>query len=479
MQERQISTKREQAHLSAQLRSESKTWAEIATVFRERYRMNGRVAMRIAHQLSQNDVAEKWNERWPDEPKSFKNISYWEQWPSSTGHQPSLLVLKRLAKIYECAVTDLVVDYADYSHLDNANRIQPLTIESHSSSTSLPRFPPQDELVVSDMWHTSETHTSSGQLEILPRPAGAQTIEGLRNVLSAQVNADAMIGSRFLIDAIRDQAPIIDNACRAARGKDQEPALRFAIEFIEFCGWLHQDSGDFACARSWTNKALDYAMELGDQRLVAYILMRKSNIATDAGDPATALGLTNAALANANLLTPRLRSVVLRQRAYSEAAMISAFKDTTRDSDFGRDSERAMAEALAGVNQQEEDFAPYCTPSYVEMEIGASLLLLGKPNDALSVFEASRTEWSDPKQARDNALCLARLATAHANVGDRDKASVVAKEAISAAEAVGSWRIIAQLATLNSHLAKWKHQSPIDEIVRRLSALISSYGHSG
>lgn len=137
-----------------------------------------------------------------------------------------------------------------------------------------------------------------------------------------------------------------------------------------------------------------------------------------------------------------------------------------------------MAEALAGIDQQEEDFAPYCTPAYVEMEIGASLLLTGRQEAAVPVFEASRVEWSDSKQARDNALCLARLATAHAHLGDRDKASAVASDAIAAASAVGSWRVIAQLATLNSQLARWSRDSSIEEVSQRLNRLVSSFGRS-
>ncbi len=39
---------------------------------------------------------------WPDDPKSFKNFSSWENWPSPTGHAPSLAVLDRLARLYEC-----------------------------------------------------------------------------------------------------------------------------------------------------------------------------------------------------------------------------------------------------------------------------------------------------------------------------------------------------------------------------------------
>jgi transcriptional regulator with XRE-family HTH domain len=81
-----------------------------------------RAALRMAHDWSQRDVANRWNERWPDEPKTFKNFSYWENWPSKTGHAPSLEVLSRLAELYECNVADLLSDCADFHHRDTNYR---------------------------------------------------------------------------------------------------------------------------------------------------------------------------------------------------------------------------------------------------------------------------------------------------------------------------------------------------------------------
>jgi hypothetical protein len=98
----------------AQLREEGRTWAEIGVIFQSAYRVNPRVAMRQAHGWSQPQAAERWTELWPDDPKTFKNFSYWEQWPGQTGHAPSLDTLDRLARLYECRVTDLLGDCRDY-----------------------------------------------------------------------------------------------------------------------------------------------------------------------------------------------------------------------------------------------------------------------------------------------------------------------------------------------------------------------------
>jgi len=218
----------------------------------------------------------------------------------------------------------------------------------------------------------------------------------------------------------------------------------------------------------WTDHALDYAMELYDSRAIAYTLMLKAAIATEAGNPVQGLGIANFALGKAEVLTPRLRAVILRQRAHAHAALREA-------ANVARDADNALAEAMAGVSQGEEDRALYCSPTYVAMEAGQSMVVAGRSENALLTLARSHAEWSDRSQIRDYTLCVSRLATAYAAAGELEQACETAKEAISLAQGIGSRRVIDQLKLPSDALGRQPGDPTIAVTQGKLNALIGSF----
>ena len=168
------------------------------------------------------------------------------------------------------------------------------------------------------------------------------------------------------------------------------------------------------------------------------------------------------------MLTPRLRAVILRQRSYSHAALGKVLASV-------RDSEQAVIEAVAGEKQGEADRAPYCTPTYAEMEAGASWVRLGHPKTALPILEKSRSDWPDHTQVRDYALCVSRLAAAYAGVGELEQACAAADEVAALAQGLGSRRVVGQIDLLYRRLDRWRQAPAVAGVRGRLKVLVDSF----
>lgn len=216
--------------------------------------------------------------------------------------------------------------------------------------------------------------------------------DSLLATLELYSNTDNLAGPQSLVNIAPEQLRFIENLLSNARDKDRKQLLRVGARYAEFAGWIYQDTGALNSAMQMSSIALDFAQEADDEMLISYILMRRSNIATDAKRPELALTLVDAALGKATSLPPRYRAVALRQQAH-------VFAQLGRPDDCASTLELAFTFAERSVDS-ENDLAQYCTLEYVEMEAAHCWVELGHADKAIGTLQHSLAGWK-PEFRRD------------------------------------------------------------------------------
>ncbi|MEO3855775.1 hypothetical protein [Acrocarpospora sp. B8E8] len=110
-----MSVRRQVAELRQTMQANGAAPHQIAEAIATLLGVNSRVAWRLATGLTQEQVADLYNMRWPSPvPKTGKQVSYWERWEgpgsrsSTSARAPSHLDLSRLAVVYGSTVDDLL-----------------------------------------------------------------------------------------------------------------------------------------------------------------------------------------------------------------------------------------------------------------------------------------------------------------------------------------------------------------------------------
>ena len=285
-----------------------------------------------------------------------------------------------------------------------------------------------------------------------PFPAGPELLAYLETVLASHIQADRTIGSYYLISVVQEHVRVIELCLHDTRSRLRDDFLSLANRFAEFCGWLNQDQGRYADAERWTSKALDFAQVIDDAHLISYTLMRRSNIATETRRGHDALLLAEAAL-RLQPLTPGLRALALRQKA-AALALLGDEEGYRQAVDDGLD---------AAGRHDAFPLTVYCTVPYMKMEAGAAAMNLRQPRLAAQLLADARRDWPTGHD-RDRALCLARLAEVHAEMGDPDQACDVGRQALQAVRFARSQRTAASLRALRGALIPYRARPEVMEL---------------
>jgi tetratricopeptide (TPR) repeat protein len=290
-----------------------------------------------------------------------------------------------------------------------------------------------------------------------------ETVEYFGTVLDQHIRADHLLGPQHLVDVVRVQAELLDRILPDAKsGRIRDDLYRLSCRYNEFTGWLYQDAGDPDSAMRFSDRAMDRAIALDDPTNTAYLLMRKTNIASDRCRPDRAVSLAGAADRLLTKVSPRLRALVFVQQARAHALRGDADQ-------CARILDAAWREVTC-PDADSDPIAVFCTPEYVAMEAAASWASLGQSGKAIPIFERALTTWPSA-QRRDQGLCQARLSAAYADQGDTARATQTGRQAVAIIETATSARAIQELTRVRDLLIPQRRESDVAELISLIKGL--------
>ena len=268
---------------------------------------------------------------------------------------------------------------------------------------------------------------------------------------------DNVAGPGLVVDIASTQA----DQLRTLAEHGPVDAMLLAARFQEMAGWMHQDSGSIDEALRRTDASIDLAERAHDADLAAYNTMRKSNVLTEQGDAERAVITAHRAVRIAARHAPQQEAICLRQVALSEAQLRQE-----------RQARTAIDRALELTNSTPlvHDFSAYCTTPYVQMEGALCLLTLGQPAAAVRACTDALASWP-PDRARDEALCLSRLAIAQLELRQVDAACDAALTAIERVQAAPSARTLHVLRAIARRVTPLNEARRVRELREALATV--------
>ena len=531
------SQKREREQLTRALRTRGATWVEVAAAIRDRYGVNARVAFRLARGWSQERVADEWNSRWPDDRKTSKKISYWEQWPATTGHAHSLDVLSRLSELYACRVSDLVTDISDYRHSD----------EAHTENQALASTPPsiegageadQTEILLLDILNTDPTaHNAPTSMHLRP-DSGVDFDElarvismwaqqwnpnvGRRNLLklstalavaaaspgfnvpeelddaarvarfvSDPANFDEaalrycedmvinlrrqgdVVGPKLTIQSVMGHRELASRLAHLAPAKYQKRATSAYAELTQLMGWLSFNLGDYRGAQQYYDDARTAAHDAEDVELVTYVLCTMSHLATWQGRPRVGIDHAAAAAVWAE------QADSTRARAYAADVAVRAYLAANQRDRGLAMLEREYARVIgATINAREKALWYFYDESFYWATETQFRLKFDEPEKAMHAADKSLA-LVDPSNLHERAHRSLHRADVLIKQDSIDGACALIGEVAAITAVSSSQRVDQRISGLRGALAPWRRARAVKELDELLQSYRSAVIGSG
>ncbi len=413
--------KRERERLRTTMAATGASVEEIAAEIGHRFRERPRAAFRYAHGMSQQDVADAYNELADTQgtaPMNDKRISSFERWPASP-ERPSVHVLDVLARIFHTSMNNLL-DKDDYDHLPEKDR---RLLERESTTPPAP---------------FSLAVTASPSASVNSAPASHWPLRDLSVIPSGQGLSAAIAAIVELAQAIRawQSAPVfgqpswveLEALPGIACAQSQSGTLEALGEVVERCpvdrrdftvltgtglsatvmGWL---SGAFPLTATQAGRRIDMSMAAGIQQRTA--VLRGLDDHLGGGEM---LRVVNSDLrAIVGMLRTASYSTTVGQAMYREAAELCRVAGwVSLDSNLQASAQAYWFAGLRAARLADDPALAAVMLAWLSEQEA----WLGNGRDALELAQAAYEHGKGHLSPRDETLIHLRAATAHAQLGE-------------------------------------------------------------
>jgi len=277
----------------------------------------------------------------------------------------------------------------------------------------------------------------------------AEHLRIFRHLIS---DSDNLFGPRHLIPLVREQVTTIAQLRHGRTGTDSRDLLCMQAQYAETLAWLYQDMTLFRDAQYWLDRALEWAHMADDRVWAAFTLARKSQLAGDMHDPASAVDLAEAAARMASDGT-RVRAAGAAYRAHGHAL--------AGDADA---SQRALDQAHEIAERPDDEpaapWVPWLNTDYVEVQRARCLATLGDHAQAADLFGRA-IDGIPARLRRDRGVYIARQAVAHAGSDDLAAATAAGIRAAAIYQHTWSGRILTELRRLDAAASRSRETSEL------------------
>ncbi|MEU6989078.1 helix-turn-helix transcriptional regulator [Streptomyces sp. NPDC046465] len=264
----------------------------------------------------------------------------------------------------------------------------------------------------------------------------APTLDWLDRLLAEHRRAEDVIGSRPLVDVMRQQLRTVVDLYGSARGPLADRVVRLASEHAQFLAWMAQDQDQTAAALTWYDRSHEWALEAGDANMAATTLNMKGHLAWSKGRATRCVRLAEASRWSAPGTSLGVQGMATQMAARGHA-LNGAADDAHRLLDEAQ-------EIMLRASEHPEDEPPWMyfySTGWFTLQRGMATLHLRGWRTAVDQLMVGLSGMPD-QYRRDKTWFRACLAHALAGAGEAAQALSVATAIVPDAAAVGrphSW----------------------------------------